>query len=101
MGIRDTLQQRFQNRQIDVLCGSIGAMSVGVTLTRTNVAIFNDRSYVPANNLQAIKRILRIGQNKPCVQIAIVREGIDEKINAMLIEKEKTIEATIKAKRTI
>jgi len=100
MGIRDTLQQRFQNREIDVLCGSIGAMSVGVTLTRTNAAIFNDRSYVPANNLQAIKRILRIGQNKPCVQIAIVREGIDEKINAMLIEKEKTIEATIKAKRT-
>ena len=101
LGIRDTLQQRFQNKEIDVLCGTIGSMGTGVTLTRTNVAIFNDRSYVPANNMQAIKRILRIGQNKPCLQVSICREGVDERINRMLIEKEKVIDETIQAKRTI
>lgn len=58
---------KFQNDDnIKVFIGNIVSASVGLTLTAADVVIFNNFSFVPAENLQAEDRIHRIGQTKPC-----------------------------------
>ena len=58
---------RFQtDESIKVFIGNITSSSVGITLTAGDVAVFNNFSFVPADNLQAEDRIWRIGQDKPC-----------------------------------
>lgn len=64
---KDEAVERFQNdEKIKVFIGNITSSSVGITLTAGDVAVFNNFSFVPADNLQAQDRIWRIGQNKPC-----------------------------------
>ena len=64
---KDEAVDRFQNDEsIKVFIGNITSSSVGITLTAGDVAVFNNFSFVPADNLQAQDRIWRIGQKKPC-----------------------------------
>lgn len=64
---KDEAVYKFQNdEKIKVFVGNITSSSVGITLTAGDVAVFNNFSFVPADNLQAEDRIWRIGQNKPC-----------------------------------
>lgn len=49
-----------------VFIGNITAASVGLNINEANVVIFNNVDFVPANNVQAEYRILRIGQKKDC-----------------------------------
>lgn len=59
--------ERFQNDDsVKVFIGNITSASVGITLTAADVVIFNNFSFVPADNLQAEDRIHRINQTKPC-----------------------------------
>jgi SWI/SNF-related matrix-associated actin-dependent regulator 1 of chromatin subfamily A len=59
--------EQFQNDDnIKVFIGNIVSASVGLTLTSASVVVFNNFSFVPAENLQAEDRIYRIGQDKPC-----------------------------------
>jgi len=59
--------EKFQNDDsIKVFIGNIISAGVGLTLTSATVAIFNNFSFVPADNLQAEDRIHRINQTKPC-----------------------------------
>ena len=59
--------ERFQNdNSIKVFIGNIISAGVGLTLISADVAVFNNFSFVPAENLQAEDRIHRIGQTKPC-----------------------------------
>jgi SNF2 family DNA or RNA helicase len=66
-------------------------MSVGVTLTAAQDVVFNDLSWVPADNMQARKRIHRIGQSKKCRCHHMISGPTDAYIKAVLEEKEKTI----------
>ena len=64
---KDEAVDKFQNDEsIKVFIGNITSSSVGITLTAGDVAVFNNFSFVPADNLQAQDRIWRIGQKKPC-----------------------------------
>ena len=64
---KDEAVDKFQNdNNIKVFIGNITSSSVGITLTAGDVAVFNNFSFVPADNQQAQDRIWRIGQNKPC-----------------------------------
>jgi SNF2 family DNA or RNA helicase len=92
---RDNNVQAFQAGKLDVLIGTIGAMSTGITLTKSRVCIFNDMSWVPADNMQAVGRIRRITQTRKCLVIQVTRKGIDSKITRMLNEKAKTIKSII------
>jgi superfamily II DNA or RNA helicase len=92
---RDAIVQGFQAGDYDVLIGTIGAMATGITLTKSHVAIFNDLSWVPANNLQAVGRIRRLTQKSKCLAISVVRKGIDTKIARLLNEKAKVITAVV------
>ena len=88
--------EKFQKGKIKVLVATIGSMAVGVTLHRSRNIIFNDLSWVPADNLQAEKRIHRIGQEYPCVSHTIISSPTDSYISKTLFEKMKSIEEVVK-----
>lgn len=59
--------ERFQNDDnIKVFIGNIVSAGVGLTLTSGTICLFNNFSFVPADNAQCQDRIYRIGQTKPC-----------------------------------
>jgi SNF2 family DNA or RNA helicase len=66
-GPRMELAKRFQNGEGRVLVASIGALSSGVTLTRSSDLILNDLPWVPGDLDQVVHRIRRISQTKPCI----------------------------------
>lgn len=86
---------QFQKGNIKILVCTIGSMSVGVTLTSAQDVIFNDLSWVPADNMQARKRIHRIGQSKKCRCHHMISGPTDAYIKAVLEEKEKTINSVL------
>lgn len=88
---RDRIVQDFQAGKISVLSATIGALSVGVTLTASRNVIFNDLPWVPADLLQAEKRIHRIGQTGTCVVHRIFYGKIDATIGKTLTKKLKTL----------
>jgi len=49
-----------------VLIGNLQSASVGLNLNEASVVIFNNISFIAAENKQAEYRILRIGQDKDC-----------------------------------
>jgi SWI/SNF-related matrix-associated actin-dependent regulator 1 of chromatin subfamily A len=54
----------FQDGHLKGLAGTIGAMGVGLTLTRSCHALFVDEHYVGGNNGKAQERFCRIGQKE-------------------------------------
>lgn len=59
--------EKFQNDDsVKVFIGNIISAGVGLSLTAGDVAIFNNFSFVPADNLQCEDRVHRINQTKPC-----------------------------------
>jgi len=89
---RDSLIQSFTAGKIDAIIGSIGAMSTGCNLQRANVVLFNDCNYNYVNNIQAEGRVTRIGQDRPCFAVYLVREGIDERVTELVTTKKVVVE---------
>ena len=59
--------EKFQNDDsVKVFIGNIFSAGVGLTLVAGDVVVFNNFSFVPADNLQAEDRIHRLNQTKPC-----------------------------------
>lgn len=88
---RSKLVEDFQNGRHRLIVGTIGAMGTGFTLHRSKYLIFNDLSWVPAKNLQAAKRVHRIGQSRHCLILTFNSSKMDARINQRLWEKSKTI----------
>lgn len=62
---KDKSVERFQNDpSVKVFIGNIQSAGVGLTLTASDVAVFNSFSWVSGDNLQAEDRIHRINQKK-------------------------------------
>lgn len=81
------------NRNVKIFIGSIGAASVGITLTAASYVIFVEFSYVPGENEQAIDRAHRIGQKYHVMTDYLVYEdSLDERILKLLLEKYRAIE---------
>jgi len=89
--MRDEYRNRFQAGKLDVIIATIGAMSVGVTLTASRNMIFNDLPWVPGDIAQAEKRIHRIGQEGNCTVHRMFYGAIDLKIGREITKKLKTI----------
>jgi len=87
--------QDFQAGKLDALICTIGAGSTGFTLHAANHVVFNDLSWVPADNDQAVKRIHRIGQDKTCFVHRILGSTIDGLICKKLDEKSKVLEKVL------
>ena len=91
---RTAIVERFQRSELRGIAGTIGAMGVGVTLTRSANVMFLDRDFVPANNLQAEDRSLRIGQTRGVVvTILNATHPVDQRVAIILERKERLLEA--------
>lgn len=94
---REAMIQKFHTPDgPQVFMSTTQAGGVGITLTAASIAVFMDKMWTPAANLQAQDRIHRIGQEKPCQIIELLAEGtVEEKIEALLESKAADFEAVI------
>jgi len=89
--VRGKIVVGFQRGDFNILVATIGSASTGFTLTRANNMVFNDISFVGANNEQAKKRINRIGQEKRCIYHFILGSKEDKLIQKTVDNKEKDL----------
>lgn len=92
---RETAVRRFQDASLDVkgIAGTVGAMGVGVTLTRAAHAVFVDRPWTPAEEDQAEDRICRIGQERPVLITRLVADHpVDRRVQSVLEKKRRLLE---------
>jgi SNF2 family DNA or RNA helicase len=92
---RSNYVDAFQRGDLDCIVATIGTLQVGLTLTRGNICVVNDKNWKPAANQQAYGRMYRISQTRPVFIYEIVGGEIDEKIMDDLAQKEKTINAVM------
>lgn len=88
---------RFQHRMnYRVFIANIRAAGTGVTLTAAHHVIFAEQEWVPGNNLQAVMRCHRLGQEKhvSCRFVGLA-DSIDEKVANVLKRKTKEILAVM------
>lgn len=91
MSDRDESIERFKQGKVQVLLATIGAASTGLTLTNCNKMVFNDISWVGGDLTQAMGRIRRIGQTKPCFYYMMNSGPVDKMIQNKILMKEKEI----------
>lgn len=86
---RDKIVENFQAGKLKGIVATIKAAGTGLTLTKTNVVIFNDLDWVPANNLQAENRAARIGQNELSVDIyhIVANHPLERHMRKVILDK--------------
>lgn len=86
---------RFQNDpSCRVFLGNILSAGTTITLTAANRLIFAEYSWTPADNEQALLRILRIGQERPCrVSYLSLAHSLDEVITGVFQRKAALLES--------
>ncbi len=99
---RTRIEDDFQNGKLKGIACTIQAGGVAITLTRSHIAIFADREWTPALNAQAEDRICRMGQTVGCLIVLLVANHIlDERITALLLQKQELIAGSVDAARVI
>jgi SNF2 family DNA or RNA helicase len=88
---------KFQAGKIPFLVATIGALSVGVTLTASQTVVFSDLCWSPTDNEQAVKRISRIGQKKVCFAHYIQSTPTDAYIQRTLLQKMESIDKVVES----
>ncbi|MDF2907870.1 MAG: helicase, superfamily [Herbinix sp.] len=88
---RSQMVERFNSEEyIPYMVLSLKAGGVGLNLTAANHVIHFDRWWNPAVENQATDRAFRIGQTKNVMVHKFITKGtIEEKIDAMIMEKQK------------
>jgi SNF2 family DNA or RNA helicase len=80
----------FQSGGIDVLCASIGTISEGVTLHQggADQIIRVERSATPSKNEQVVRRLHRMGVERPihCIDL-VCPQSYDSRMQRLLAEK--------------
>jgi SNF2 family DNA or RNA helicase len=85
---RATAVRAFQSGHLDVLCATIDTISEALTFNIADQIIFVERSWRPTRNEQAMRRIHRIGQDKPVLSIDLItRDSADERVLDLLANK--------------
>lgn len=92
-GDRHEAVSKFQaDPKIQVFAGTIAAMSEGVTLTAADVVLLAEKSWVPAQNDQAIARVYRLTQKKSVLSVSLQCVGsVDERLEEVLLSKKLLI----------
>ena len=86
--VRADYVRAFQAGKVPVLCATIDTISEGLTLNAADQVICVERSWRPSRNEQVIRRIHRIGQERPVTSIDLVTRGTaDEHVLALLSAK--------------
>jgi SNF2 family DNA or RNA helicase len=85
---RSAAVRAFQRGEVQVLCATIDTISEGLTLNVADQVILVERSWRPSRNEQVIRRIHRIGQDRPVTAINLVtRNSVDERVLELLKSK--------------
>lgn len=83
------------NKQVFI--GNLIAAGVGLTLIVADLIVFNSFSWVPGENEQAERRIIRIGQDKSCrIVYQVFNNSIFEKMYNVVSQKQNDINTVIK-----
>lgn len=78
----------FKSGRSMVLVGSLETISEGLTLTVADTAILVEVSYKPSRNQQAIRRIHRLGQTRPCTVLEyLTPNSVDAGKRRLLAQK--------------
>ena len=88
---RQECVRHFQEGRLKVIVATIGSFSTGVTLHAARHVVFNDLSWVPSDNLQAVKRIHRIGQKATAMAHYMIGSKTDAHIVKTLRQKMRDI----------
>lgn len=76
---KDQIIEEFQRGGIDVLVASIMVVREGITLTAADQVVLAERSWVPGDNEQTVRRVRRRGQTKPVIaRQLVVPKTVDE-----------------------
>lgn len=96
---RQTLVDQFQAGKLKGLALTIGAGSVGITLTRASDMIFVDLDWTPALNHQARDRINRIGQKAESLTYTtlVIDHPVDERVSELLAWKTELFRRSVDA----
>jgi SNF2 family DNA or RNA helicase len=85
---RQTVAKQFRTGDRNVLIGTFGAMAEGLNFTQADTVIFVERDARPSKNEQAVRRIHRFGQERPCLSINLVtKKSVDAEMIKWLAEK--------------
>lgn len=89
---RDGIVQQFQKGDARVFVAQIQAAGEAITLTAAAQAFFVEVSFIPKDMDQAVKRIFRRGQTRPCLcRVAALAGSIDEALMRIVTRKVETI----------
>jgi hypothetical protein len=91
---RHAIVKAFQAGELLGVAGTIGAMGVGLTMTKGSNILRIGRDWTPAMNWQAEDRALRHGQTAEFVLIndLVADHVLDVRLTFLLLEKEETLE---------
>jgi len=96
---RGDLVDAFQSGKAKAFVGTVKAGGVGLTLTAADTVVLVDRPWTPGDAVQAEDRTHRIGQTRNVTAVWIQVNGIDEKIDAILQDKQERIDLVLDGKR--
>jgi superfamily II DNA/RNA helicase len=96
---RQHMIDQFQAREIRTLVCTIGAGGVGITLTAAQTVILIDRPWTPGDTIQCEDRLHRIGQKDAVTSLWIQFGGLDQRIDALLQQKQQIIDQVLTGKR--
>src|SRR5215467_8123816 len=89
----DRAVRAFQNDPtVTVFVGNIRSAGLGTDLFAANRLDMLEQDWTPAGNAQAIKRIHRLGQQRPCfIRFVTLARTFDERVNEIVIQKTRSI----------
>ena len=93
--VRFHIAQKFESGETKVLVATLESFSTGINLTTCCNTVFNDLSWIPATNSQAIGRTLRIGQTRPVIIHRVLGSKQDVNIVKSLRSKEYVIDQAV------
>src|SRR4029077_17422294 len=72
---------------------------VGITLTAAQTVLLIDRPWTPGDTIQAEDRLHRIGQKDAVTSLWLQFGGLDQRIDALLQQKQQIIDQVLTGKR--
>lgn len=91
---REATVRSFQDdpRGVRVIVGNIEAAGTGLTLTAACRLDMLESSWTPADNVQAVRRVRRMGQKRPTlVRFVMLNNSFDQKVAEIVTRKANTI----------
>lgn len=88
----DSIRALEQDPECRIMLASLSVCSVGLNLVAADTVILADSWWAPAIEDQAVDRVHRLGQTRPCTVWRLVMEGsIEERVLEIQAEKRKLV----------